>query len=184
MTASINILEGYDRDAITACIESKGYSTMQNKGENDKIYVDGLESFEDFTELMRLIYPQETEEFEHKEPLDTIQKTEKLNNVYSVDTKGNGGANHEYIILGIKGNMEVGHVQFQNGGRNTKDSIDGVLDTDLLEIVRDRLIAFQSGDFANKYNEEALYHVEEALVFLNERVMERASRNVLGTHEK
>lgn len=31
--------------------------------------------------------------------LSTIQKREKLNEVYAVDEKGNGGANHEYIIM-------------------------------------------------------------------------------------
>lgn len=32
------------------------------------------------------------------EKLATIQKREKLNEVYAVDEKGNGGANHEYVI--------------------------------------------------------------------------------------
>ena len=31
--------------------------------------------------------------------LNTIQKREKLNNVYSIDDKGNGGANHKYVIV-------------------------------------------------------------------------------------
>ena len=30
--------------------------------------------------------------------LTTIQKREKLNKVFAVDEKGNGGANHEYSI--------------------------------------------------------------------------------------
>ena len=35
--------------------------------------------------------------------LSTIQKREKLNDVYTVDEKGNGGANHRYIIYADRG---------------------------------------------------------------------------------
>ena len=122
--------------------------------------------------------------------LDTIQKQENLNTVFAVDEKGNGNANHEYLVEGVLYNAngvvkKFGEtIKFQNGARHIVGSTHGVLDTDLLEIVRDRLIGFQSGAFASKYNEEALYHVEKALEFMNERVMERASRGVLGTHNK
>ena len=30
--------------------------------------------------------------------LSTIQKRKKLNDIYSIDTKGNGGANHKYLV--------------------------------------------------------------------------------------
>ena len=42
------------------------------------------------------------------EKITTIQKREKLNDVYALDIKGNGGANHLYAIyskeVGIDGN--------------------------------------------------------------------------------
>lgn len=119
--------------------------------------------------------------------LDTIQKEHNLNTVYAVDEKGNGNANHIYQIdlHAVEDGCDlVSYISFQNGARKENGSVNGVLDNDLLEIVRDRLIGFQSGDFASKYNEEALYHVEKALEFMNERVMERATRNVLGTNNK
>ena len=31
--------------------------------------------------------------------LKTIQKREKLNSVFALDEKGNGGANHQYAIV-------------------------------------------------------------------------------------
>lgn len=60
----------------------------------------------------------------------------------------------------------------------------GVLDTDLLEIVRDRLNDFQNGKFATRENAVALTHIEEALLWMNKRVEDRIERNVLGTNNK
>lgn len=121
--------------------------------------------------------------------LSTIQKREKLNKVFAVDEKGTGGANHQYNIVGLPiDENEMGQFQsvihFQNGARKCSDSIHGVLDTDLLEIVRDRLKGFQSGEFATRENACALTHIEEALMWLNRRVEDRIERNVLGTNSK
>ena len=121
--------------------------------------------------------------------LDTIQKRENLNEIYAIDEKGNGGANHKYLIkekgkeLSLNDNFHT-EIQFQNGVRNEYNSIHGVIDSDLLEIVRDRLKGFQSGEFNSKYNERALEHIEIALMYLNRRVEDRIERNVLGTNNK
>lgn len=121
------------------------------------------------------------------EKLNTIQKREKLNDVYAVDEKGNGGANHIYDIkwdaLG-NGYISTNRIMFQNGARKLSDSTHGVLDTDLLEIVRHRLQAFQSGPFSSRENAVALTHIEEALMWMNRRVEDRIERNVLGTNDK
>lgn len=94
------------------------------------------------------------------EKLSTIQKREKLNDVYVIDEKGNGGANHCYSISTVNEPSTVlTTIQFQNGARKLPDSIHGVLDTDLLEIVRHRLASFQKGDFATRENAIALTHI-------------------------
>ena len=123
--------------------------------------------------------------------LNTIQKHEKLNQVYAADNKGNGGANHIYQVYRADDNPDImgehhclATIEFQNGARNLPDSISGVLDTDLLEIVRDRLKSFQSGQFSCRENAVALTHVEEALMWMNRRVEDRAERKVLGTDNK
>ncbi|AIY81510.1 hypothetical protein U728_725 [Clostridium botulinum 202F] len=125
--------------------------------------------------------------------LSTIQKREKLNDVYSIDTKGNGGANHEYLICqhgktswcnGNNSELVYAEIQFQNGPRNESNSILGVTNEDLLEIVRDRLKSFQAGPFSSRENACALTHVEEALMWMNRRVEDRIERNVLGRNEK
>ena len=115
--------------------------------------------------------------------LNTIQKRENLNEVFAVDEKGAGGANHEYHIkCGRFNNTHV--IQFQNGARKEPNSIHGILDTDLLEIIRDRLKGFQGGGFATDYNEKALEHIELSLMYMNRRVEDRIERNVLGSYKK
>ena len=120
--------------------------------------------------------------------LNTIQKVEKLNKVFATDEAGCGGANHHYMIsienVPDKGYEYCTHIQFQNGARKDENSEHGIIDTDLLEIVRDRLKGFQSGKFATDDNAEALKHIEVALMYLNKRVMDRYERNVLGTYQK
>ena len=119
--------------------------------------------------------------------LSTIQKRGNLNRVFATDEKGNDGANHSYLIVSDDVGLEAPkktEIQFQNGARKLPDSVHGILDTDLLEIVRDRLKGFQSGEFATRENALALTHIEEALMWMNKRVEDRIERNVLGTNNK
>ena len=121
------------------------------------------------------------------ERLSTIQKREKLNEVYAMDGKGNGGAYHTYgIQWGAKGDGYIGNqrICFQDGARKVNGSTNGVIDSDLLEIVRHRLQCFQAGEYATRENEIALTHIEEALLWMNKRVEDRIERNVLGTMNK
>lgn len=127
------------------------------------------------------------------EKLITIQKREKLNDIYATDTIGPGGANHRYVIcekdntFWANGNNDlgiVGEIFFQKGPRKEEVSTYGVIDSDLLEIVRHRLQCFQEGPFASEYNSKALEHIEMALMYMNRRVEDRIERNVLGTYTK
>lgn len=120
--------------------------------------------------------------------LSTIQKREKLNRVFALDEPGAGNACHEYAVYFTDGSIEPvvegSGIIFQNGPRKNPDNTPGVLDTDLLEIVRDRLRGFQSGEFSCRENACALTHIEEALMWLNRRVEDRIERQVLGTDQK
>lgn len=129
--------------------------------------------------------------------LSTIQKRENLNEVYA-GPKGVGGASHDYMIVkagcGNYDDLEnefiinpddiIATIHFQEGARKDPNSMHGVLDTDLLEIVRNRLRGFQSGEYATRENALALTHIEEALMWMNKRVEDRIERNVLGTYNK
>lgn len=125
-----------------------------------------------------------------KRELQTVQTQQNLNKVYAVGVIGPGGANHFYHIEQqiINENMPVPpaswDINFQLGPRKESGSVEGITDQDLLEIVKDRLTGFQSGEYACGYNAQALFHVEEALKWLNRRVEDRINRNVLGTYKK
>lgn len=118
--------------------------------------------------------------------LKTIQTNEKLNRVFAVDGAGPGGASHYYAIYADKGLQKPKRItiEFQKGPRKEEDSVQGVIDSDLLEIVRDRMIAFQNGPFASEYNAKAIEGIEIALNALNQRVEDRIKRNVLGRNDK
>lgn len=126
--------------------------------------------------------------------LQTIQQENKLNDVFAVDEPGPGGAHHHYAVFKhgdvtpeeLPKRLEKddlfynGEIHFQKGPRNDPASTPGVLDTDLLEIVRDRLKDFQNGPFACHENVVALNHISAALNNLNARTQDRAKRGVLG----
>ena len=122
--------------------------------------------------------------------LDTIQKENKLNAVYRLGDVGPGGAYHDYAVVMTRidetngGRMASAGISFQKGPRTDHNARMGVLDCDLLEIVRDRLTAFQAGPYACVENAQALFHIEEALGWMAKRVEDRAKRNVLGTYDK
>lgn len=116
--------------------------------------------------------------------LSTIQKREKLNDVLAADQPGPGNACHKYDIVKHDSNEVLTTIQFQKGPRLDENSVHGVIDTDLLEIVRDRLKGFQSGEYSSRENACALTHIEEALMWMNRRVEDRIERNVLGTYNK
>jgi len=123
--------------------------------------------------------------------LSTIQKRDKLNTINRVGEPGPGGAYHDYEIYfncnpGEDDNHRFGVtiIAFQKGHRTNPISRHGVLEADLLEIVRDRLQCFQKGEYSTRENAIALTHIEEALLWMNKRVEDRIERDVLGTYEK
>ena len=125
-----------------------------------------------------------------KEKLSTIQRRENLNEVYRACEPGPGGACHEYEIThsGSGPSSETvipaQYIHFQKGPRSSPASVNGVTDQDLLEIVRDRLTAFQGGSMACRENACALTHIEEALMWLNKRIEDHIERGVLGTMQR
>lgn len=123
------------------------------------------------------------------EKLKTIQQRENLNIVYRMGKPGPGGAHHDYDVYPadishIVSPEPVACIEFQKGPRKDPNARHGVLDSDLLEIVRDRLLAFSNGEMTDPHTERALSHVEAALFHLNQRVEDRIARNVLGTMQK
>lgn len=108
------------------------------------------------------------------------------------DEPGAGNANHKYVITGFDtgSNVSADHdeiaqsltILFQNGvipevGNN------GVTPEVLLAICAHRLQGFQAGPFPSPYNEEALDHINLALVALKSRTKQRVAKGIEGTHQ-
>ena len=113
-----------------------------------------------------------------------IQRSDNLNDVVYDDTVGAGNGRHYYEVQRADTGETLAAVHFQEGARNDENAKAGVLEGDLLEIVRHRLQCFQKGEFATRENACALTHIEEALMWLNKRKEDRKERNVLGTYQK
>lgn len=71
-------------------------------------------------------------------------------------------------------------IEFQRGNP-ARDGANGVTNEVLMEVVADRLRAFQAGPFACRENALALTKIEEALHWLDARMSERTARGVEGT---
>lgn len=102
--------------------------------------------------------------------------------VYALDGPGPGGASHEYAIYDADYNV-VDTLTFQEGPIQ-EEGVNGVMDTNLLAVLIDRLTGFVNGPYNCKENMEALkalYHVE---YWLNYRTRDRVRRGVEGTSDK
>ena len=120
----------------------------------------------------------------YEEITNRIQQEDNMNRVFFLDEKGPGGGYHRYLVENGRTGYLLADIVFQKGPRMDPKSVQGVLDTDLLEIVRHRLTAFLEGDMPTILTKDALYCVESALEVLNARTMGRKKRGVLGTMEK
>lgn len=77
-------------------------------------------------------------------------------------------------------------ISWQNGPLavdGTRREPNGAFVETVLAMVADRIEFYEQSRFACKYNKEALFHIGEALRWLNDRTKDREVRNVEGTHE-
>ena len=109
------------------------------------------------------------------------------------DEPGQGGANHRYEISGcdVSKNPSADpdwfqittYIMFQNGPIK-EFGVNGITQEALLAIVIDRLRSFQAGPFSCRENAIALTKIEEALMWLQRRTVERIKRGVEGSNQK
>ena len=116
----------------------------------------------------------------------------ELLHVYATDEPGHGNACHEYAItfidekIGSERSPVAGRnclVRFQNGPIK-EAGVNGISNEALLAIVEHRLLGFQSGEFACRENAVALTKLQEAMMWLQKRTMDRVRRGVEGTLAK
>jgi hypothetical protein len=80
---------------------------------------------------------------------------------------------HDSNVLGI--------VHFQEGPIK-EAGVNGVNNEDLIAMVIARLERFQISEFSSRDNAVAITKLEEALLWLRKRTMDREARGVEGTH--
>lgn len=115
-----------------------------------------------------------------------------------LDEPGHGNACHRYQVCPEELNTfpaesdpkrasrltrAVCAVNFQDGPIQ-EVGVNGISNEALLAIVEDRLLGFQSGDFACRENAIALTHLQTAMMFLQKRTRDRLARGVEGTNQQ
>ena len=128
----------------------------------------------------------------------TSHKVNGLNDsieVRVVDGPGRGSACHEYRIGNTTPSFvdDIGKemarlnancvIHFQSGPIG-ECGLNGISNEALLAVVEDRLVGFQSGDFACRENALALTKLQEAMMWLHKRTRDRVARGVEGTDVK
>ena len=125
----------------------------------------------------------------------TSHKVNGLNEALTIevlDEPGQGNACHLYKIHGARriDAESGGHdypepccIAFQNGPIQ-EAGVNGISNESLLAVVEDRLLGFQSGQFACRENAIALTKLQEAMMWLQKRTRDRMARGVEGTNQK
>lgn len=112
--------------------------------------------------------------------------------IVALDKPAEGGASHDYLLQVVENTAEMSIVpsdralhsryviHFQKGPIK-ECGWNGITDEALLEIVLDRMNAFQSGPYKCRENAIAITKIEEALHWFLHRKLARQKRGVEGT---
>jgi len=113
--------------------------------------------------------------------------SEKYTQVFRADEKA-FDAHHRYVVRerSKEGEapalVDLGIVKFQKGPIK-ENGVNGVMNEDLIAMVLDRLYSFQESQFKCRENAIAITKLEETLMWLRKRTIEREDRGVEGTHK-
>lgn len=107
--------------------------------------------------------------------------TEKYTKVFAVD-EPEFNANHVYEVESASNDpVNLTTVHFQKGPIK-ENGVNGCMNEDLIAMVIDRLESFQDSPYKCRENALAITKLEEALLWLRKRTMDREARGVEGTH--
>lgn len=93
----------------------------------------------------------------------------------------NFNAPHTFIVEGVENGQELSKIHFQEGAIK-EYGVNGVCNEDLIVMVIRRLEGFQDSEFKCKENEQALEKLQESLMWLRKRTLDREARGIEGTH--
>ena len=115
--------------------------------------------------------------------------TNNYTEIYATDEPA-FNANHKYEVRNVLSQGTTiseddvyAKVSFQKGPIK-ENGVNGCHNEDLIAIVIDRLYSLNQGDFKCRENSIAITKLEEAMMWLNKRTLDRRSRGVEGTSQK
>lgn len=91
-------------------------------------------------------------------------------------------APHHYVVKRTEDGAELVKVDFQCGPIK-ECGVNGCCNEDLINMAIERLEGFQNSEFKCRENAMAITKLEEALLWLRKRTMDREDRGVEGTHK-
>lgn len=95
----------------------------------------------------------------------------------------NTTAFHDFTVRRWEDGEVLAEIHFQQGPI-MECGVNGVCNEDLLLMVVNRLRSFNQGEFSCRENSMAITKIEEAVMWLRKRTVDREMRGVEGTHLK
>jgi len=92
----------------------------------------------------------------------------------------NFNAPHHFKVINVETDEPVTAIDMQKGPIN-ECGVNGCANEDLIAIVLKRLSCFQGSDYKCRENAVAITKLEEALMWLRKRTLDREARGVEGT---
>jgi len=90
---------------------------------------------------------------------------------------------HDYKIRNSHDDSELCKIHFQEGAVK-ETGVNGIFMEDIISICINRLENFQNSDFRCRENAVAITKLEETLMWLRKRTLNRQKRGVQGTYQK
>lgn len=91
-------------------------------------------------------------------------------------------APHNFKVLRAEDNEVLADIHFQEGAIK-ESGVNGVANEDLIAMVLERLYYFNNSLFKCRENEKAIEKLEEALMWLRKRTLDRENRGVEGINK-
>ena len=93
----------------------------------------------------------------------------------------NFNAPNLFEVVKSENNESLVSIHFQEGPIK-ENGVNGVCNEDLIAMVIRRLESFQQSEFKCEENAMAITKLEESLIWLRKRKLDRETRGVVGTH--
>jgi len=155
----------------------RGWPISENADEEGYhvLYADGYESWSP-KEVFENTYREIGDVDELEMPLLRTRYTKVF-----VESDFTYNAPHKYFVAAADDGRGLCYIHFQEGPCN-EAGVNGVGNEDLINMVIDHLEHFQKSEFKCRENAMAITKLEEALLWLRKRTMQREARGVEGTH--